>query len=153
MNTRGALIAYAVTIVSIGFYLSSPRFGGGYYYSNYDRYLLLSNILYSVGIGGMVTGPYFGVAALLVKKDESVWALVNRLIHGHISVPFIGGLALAWGGAFSGFSAFFFQGMVIVPYTVFVFLATLITYMASRETAATSPAPAPKHVALISRSV
>src|SRR5438132_3054032 len=96
MNTRGALIAYAVTIVSIGFYLSSPRFGGGYYYSNYDRYLLLSNILYSVGIGGMVTGPYFGVAALLVKKDESVWALVNRLIHGHISVPFIGGLALAW---------------------------------------------------------
>ncbi|TMI43889.1 hypothetical protein E6H23_02095 [Candidatus Bathyarchaeota archaeon] len=126
MNTRGALIAYAVTVVSIGFYLSSPRFGGGYY-SNYDRYLLLSNILYSVGIGGMVTGPYFGVAALLVKKDESVWALVNRLIHGHISVPFIGGLALAWGGAFSGFAASFFQGMVIVPYTVFVFLGTLIT--------------------------
>src|SRR2546430_5425443 len=133
MNTRGALIAYAVTIVSIGFYLSSPRFGGGYYYNNYDRYLLLSNILYSVGIGGMVTGPYFGVAALLVKKDESVWALVNRLIHGHISVPFIGGLALAWGGAFSGFAASFLQGMVIVPYTVFVFLGTLITYMASRR--------------------
>ena len=143
MNTRGALIAYAVTVVSIGFYLSSPRFGGGYYYNNYDRYLLLSNILYSVGIGGMVTGPYFGVAALLVKKDESVWTLVNRLIHGHISVPFIGGLALAWGGAFSGFAASFLQGMVIVPYTVFVFLATLIPYMASRETAATSPAPAP----------
>jgi len=141
MNTRGALIAYAVTVVSIGFYLSSPRFGGGYY-SNYDRYLLLSNILYSVGIGGMVTGPYFGVAALLVKKDESVWALVNRLIHGHISVPFIGGLALAWGGAFSGFAASFLQGMVIVPYTVFVFLGTLITYMASRDTAATTPSPA-----------
>jgi len=142
MNTRGALIAYAVTIVSIGFYLSSPRFGGGYYYSNYDSYLLLSNILYSVGIGGMVTGPYFGVAALSVKKDESVWSRASMLIHGHISVPFIGGLALAWGGAFSGFSAFFFQGMVIVPYTVFVFLGTLITYMASRDTAATTPSPA-----------
>ena len=142
MNTRGALTAYAVTIVSIGFYLSSPRLGGGYYYSNYDSYLFLSNILYSVGIGGMVTGPYFGVAALLVKKDESVWALVNRLIHGHISVPFIGGLALAWGGAFSGFAASFLQGMVIVPYTVFVFLGTLITYMASRNTAATTPSPA-----------
>jgi len=140
MNTRGALIAYAVTVVSIGFYLSSPRFGGGYY-SNYDRYLLLSNILYSVGIGGMVTGPYFGVAALLVKRDESVWALVNRLIHGHISVPFIGGLALAWGGAFSGFAASFLQGMVIVPYTVFVFLGTLITYMASRGTAVTASPP------------
>ena len=142
MNTRGALIAYAVTVVSIGFYLSSPRLGGGYYYSNYDSYLLLSNILYSVGIGGMVTGPYFGVAALLVKKDESVWSRASMLIHGHISVPFIGGLALAWGGAFSGFGASFFQGMVIIPYTVFVFLGTLITYMASRDTVATTPSPA-----------
>jgi hypothetical protein len=142
MNTRGALTAYAVTIVSIGFYLSSPRFGGGYYYSYYDSYLLLSNILYSVGIGGMVTGPYFGVAALLVKKDESVWLRASMLIHGHISIPFIGGLALAWGGAFSGFGASFFQGMVIVPYSVFVFLGTLITYMASRDTAATTPSPA-----------
>ena len=141
MNTRGALIAYAVTVVSIGFYLSSPRFGGGYYYSSYDSYLLLSNILYSVGIGGMVTGPYFGVASLSVKKDESVWLRASMLIHGHISVPFIGGLALAWGGAFSGFSAFFFQGMVIVPYTVFVFLGTLITYMASRGTAVTASPP------------
>src|SRR2546425_9041132 len=108
MNTRVALIAYAVIIVSIGFYLSSPRIGGGYYYSNYDSYLLLSNIFYSVGIGGMVTGPYFGVAALLVKKDESVWLRANMLVHGHISVPFIGGLALAWGGAFSGFGGSFF---------------------------------------------
>src|SRR3989442_2543842 len=120
MNTRGALIAYAVTIVSIGFYLSSPRFGGGYYYSSYDRYLLLSNILYSVGIGGMVTGPYFGVASLSVKKDESVWLRAGMLIHGHISVPFIGGLALALGGAVSGFCAFFFLGTVNVPYSGFV---------------------------------
>jgi len=141
MNKRSALIAYAVTVVSVGFYLLSPLFGGGYYYSYYDSYLLLSNILYSVGIGGMVTGPYFGVAALLVKKDESVWTLVNRLIHGHISVPFIGGLALAWGGAFSGFGGSFFQGMVIVPYSVFVFLGTLITYMASRGTAVTASPP------------
>ena len=138
MNKRSALIAYAVTVVSVGFYLSSPRFGGGYYYSYYDSYLLLSNILYSVGIGGMVTGPYFGVAALLVKKDESMWLRASMLIHGHISVPFIGGLGLAWGGAFSGFAASFFQGMVIVPYTVFVFLGTLITYMASRGTAVTA---------------
>src|SRR2546428_9706045 len=107
MNTRGALTAYAVTVVSIGFYLSSPRIGGGYYYSNYDSYLLLSNIFYSVGIGGMVTGPYFGVAALLVKKDESVWLRANMLIHGHISVPFIGGLGPASGGAVSGFAASF----------------------------------------------
>src|SRR3989441_12154416 len=99
MNTRGALIAYAVTIVSIGFYLSSPRFGGGYYYSNYYSYLLLSNILYSVGIGCMVTGPYFGVAVLSVKKDESVWSRANMLLHGHISVPCIAGLALSWGGS------------------------------------------------------
>ena len=88
-----------------------------------------------------MTGPYFGVAALSVKKDESVWTLVNRLIHGHISVPFIGGLALAWGGAFSGFGGSFFQGMVIVPYSVFVFLGTLITYMASRGTAVTASPP------------
>ena len=144
MNTRGALIAYAVTIVSSVLYLSSPSISGGYYsnyYSNYyDLYLLLRNILYSVGIGGMVVGPYFGVAALLVKKDESVWALVNRLIHGHISLPFIGGLALAWGGAVSGFGGSSIQGMVTVPYTVFVFLGTLVTYMANRDAA--TPAPA-----------
>src|SRR3989441_10784611 len=141
MNTRGALIAYAVTIVSIGFYLSSHRFGGGYYYSNYDSYLLLSNILYSVGIGGMVTGPYFGVASLSVKKDESVWLRASMLIHGHISVPFIGGPALARGGAFSGFSAFFFHGSGLVPFPGFVFLGTLITYMASRGTAVTASPP------------
>jgi hypothetical protein len=115
-------------------------FGGGYgYYGYFDSYLLLRNILYSVGIGGMVVGPYFGVAALLVKKDESVWSRANMLIHGHISVPFIGGLALAWGGAFTGFAASFYQGMVVVPYTIFVFLGTLITYMASRDIAATTP--------------
>src|SRR6266852_7811332 len=140
MNTRGALIAYAVTIVSTVLYLSSPSISGGYYSSYYDIYLLLRNILFSVGIGGMVVGPYFGVAALLVRKDESVWTLVNRLIHGHVSVPFIGGLALAWGGAVSGFGGSTIQGMVTVPYTVFVFLGTLITYMAGRDTAATTPA-------------
>src|SRR5437879_11822857 len=127
MNTRGALIAYAVTVVSIGFYLSSPRFGGGYYYSNYDSYLLLSNILYSVGIGGMVTGPYFGVAALLVKKDEPVWSRASILIHGHISLPFIGGLAIAWGGACRGLGGSLCERWGIVTYTGVMLLAALVT--------------------------
>src|SRR2546427_9788951 len=111
MNTRGALIAYAVTIVSIGFYLSSPRFGGGYYYSNYDRYLVLSNFLYSVGIGGMVTGPYFGVAALSGKQNETVWTHASMLIHGHISIPLIVELATTSGGGISGVRGFIFFGV------------------------------------------
>jgi hypothetical protein len=138
MNSRAAFIAYIVTIAGSVSYLSTYLISTPYYgyYGYFDTTLFLRNIMYSAGIGGMIVGPYFGVAALSVKKGESVWSKANILIHGHISIPFIGALALAWGGGVSVFSGPFYQGMAIIPYTIFVILGTLITFMASRAAAA-----------------
>ncbi len=74
----------------------------------------------------MILGPYFGLAGL-IAKDKSIWVEVNRMLHTHISFPIIGGLALFYG------SIFLYGFLYFLPvYILFVFLATLITVMASR---------------------
>ncbi len=64
----------------------------------------------------------------------SVWVLASRLIHRHISIPFLGGVALF---IFRFFYVYFFNALgggnlVLVIYVAFVALASIITVMASK---------------------
>ena len=77
-----------------------------------------------VAIAGLIVGPYFGLAGL-IARDRSVWAEANRLIHEHISIPFIAMFAL-----FSGSGNFFI--IALPAYVVFVSIATLMGVMATK---------------------
>ncbi len=90
----------------------------------------------------MILGPYFAVAGL-IAKDNSVWVEVNRMLHGHISIPIVGGLALFYYSVF----VYAFVSIFLPVYLLFVLLATLITVMASR---ASRPSTAPSSPVLSS---
>jgi len=54
----------------------------------------------------MILGPYFALAGI-IAKNKSVWVEVNRMLHTHISMPILGGLALFY-GSFWGYAFVFF---------------------------------------------
>ena len=111
---------------------NTPFYGGGIFHE-----FILDTPTTILAISGLLLGPYFGLAGLTVK-EKSVWVEANRLLHEHISVPFIGGLVLFF-GSFPYFSLFF---IILVSYGIFVFLATLIGVMATRSHDK-APAPIP----------
>ncbi len=89
------------------------------------------------------TGTNFLDARLgLIAKDNSVWVDVNRMLHGHISIPIVGGLVLFYNSVF----VYAFVSIFLPVYLLFVVLATLITVMASRasgpSTTPSAPGPA-----------
>lgn len=80
---------------------------------------------------------------MIANKGE-VWKEVGLLIHGHISMPFLGGFALSFltiyptaflfgGGLFNqGYSIF---DPILVTYLAFVLAASAITMMSNRRPA------------------
>jgi hypothetical protein len=77
-----------------------------------------------VGVGGLILGPYFGLAGF-IAKENSVWFEANRMIHQHVFFPILGGLALYFGSLSILFPT-------LTAYLVVVFLGTLLSVMASK---------------------
>ncbi len=112
-------------------------FGYPYYYGGSSGIFFLFFPAYFLAVAGMILGPYFALAGI-IAKNKSVWVEVNRMLHTHISMPIVGGLALFY-GSFWGYAFVFF---VLPVYAMFIFLATLITVMASRTGRASTGTPA-----------
>jgi hypothetical protein len=125
LNTTVVASSYLIVGGSVGLIVLSLFLQGalGYGYSPFGFFP--GTILTLVGVGGLVLGPYFGLAGF-IAKENSVWFEANRMIHHHISFPILGGLALYFGS----FSYFFFPALT--AYVVVVLLGTLISVMASK---------------------
>ena len=131
LNSRAVLVSYSIILVGLGIVAFSTgyQFRGYYYYSSFypsQTDVFLGQLLTVLAIAGLIIGPYFGLAGL-IAKDRSVWFEANRLIHSHISVPFVAGVALYYGtiGPLP-------SPRVLTAYIVFVAIATLMGVMASR---------------------
>jgi hypothetical protein len=119
------VVSYLIVGGSIGLIVLSFFLQGAFGYGYYPFGFLPGTILILVAVGGLVLGPYFGLAGF-IAKENSVWVEANRMIHQNISFPILGGLALYFGSL----SFLFFPALT--AYLVVVFLGTLISVMADK---------------------
>lgn len=141
MQPRIVLLSYAIVVVSAVSILSVGFLGSqGYpYYSPFFLFggysgPLLGLFIVIFAVSGLVLGPYFALAGLIVK-DSSVWVEANRMLHAHISFPLLSGLVLL--SAAINASAF---SLVLPGYLAMVFSGTLISAMAAKKS---KPKPVP----------
>ncbi len=125
LNTTVVVSSYLIVGGSVGLIVLSLFLQGEFVYGYSPFGFFPGTILTVVGVGGLVLGPYFGLAGL-IAEESSVWFEANRMIHHHISFPILGGLALYFGS----FSYFFFPALT--AYLVVVVLGTLISVMANK---------------------
>jgi len=136
LNTAVVVSSYLIVGGSVGLIVLSLFLQGAFAYGYSPFGFFPGTILALVGVGGLVLGPYFGLAGF-IAKENSVWFVANRMIHHHISFPILGGLALYFGS----FSYFFFPALT--TYLVVVFLGTLISVMASKTSKPAMPPQEP----------
>jgi hypothetical protein len=132
LRTGIVLLSYAIVAAS-----AASIFGVSFLIQGYSYYSPffspagfagpLGLFLAIMAVAGLVLGPYFALAGLIVK-DGSVWVEVNRMLHAHISMPIIGGLVLFYSTIFSWAFYEVFPGYVAV-----VSLVTLISVMATKR--------------------
>lgn len=143
MRARIVLLSYAIVAAS-----AVSIFGGGFFLQGYPYYSPFYSLIGFAGpfgfflaimaVAGLVLGPHFALAGLVVK-DGSVWVEVNRMLHTHISFPILGGLVLFYSALFYGAFSAVFPGYVAV-----VFLGTLLSVMAAKKSKPQQiPAPSP----------
>jgi len=145
LQARALVISYVVVAVSAAAYWGLPfTMSVGYSYGYAGNPLLGDYVAVSiVAVFGLVLGPYFAAAALM-PGASSVWVEASRLIHRHISIPFLGGVALAYLNVGS-YAAFGLAGIPTVAiYVTFVVVATLIAVMANRRAAPSVAVPQPQ---------
>ncbi len=135
LRGRVVITSYLIVAASAVLLLVPALFYGSYPFS------FPLGVINLLAVAGMILGPYFAVAGL-IAKDNSVWVDVNRMLHGHISIPIVGGLVLFYNSVF----VYAFVSIFLPVYLLFVVLATLITVMASRasgpSTTPSAPGPA-----------
>ncbi|MBI3859260.1 MAG: hypothetical protein HY296_03340 [Thaumarchaeota archaeon] len=141
MDLRAGIVSLVLNAISIALYpaiffrIYDPQTVASWG-TSYAYVMILS-------VFGLVLAPYFEVASFTSKKG-TYWKEVSRLIHGHVSIPFIGGYALSISAVYP--SAFLLAGFglasstllvyfdfVLVAYLVFIFTSSAITIMANRE--------------------
>ncbi len=140
VHVRAAATAYILAVLSVTLYWYWPQyfhpdlFGG--YPPDQTAELMVG---VSAAIFGMVLFPYFG-AGSLVHGPGSVWAKTYRLLNGHISFPFIGGVSLAYLTIpFIG-TGFPLSGLpLIAVYVLFSLAATVLVVMANRPGGPAAP--------------
>ena len=141
LNVRAVLVSYGVLLLSLAA-IVIPRLQAGSiynsYYFDFYSYGISYELLTTLAIAGLVVAPYFGLAGLIVP-GKSVWLEANRMIHNHISIPFIIGASLLYGTTAGG--SFF--TVVIMAYIISIVVATLIGVMAARTTPASYHVPEP----------
>ena len=145
MNRIAGLVSYLLNIVAVALYppvyvrIVGPEATGSLGFS----YVYLAML----SIFAMVLLPYFEVASF-IESEGGYWKEVSRLIHRHISIPFIGGYSISVlaiypsgfiFGLYGGYGSGTFSGIqavydpILAGYLLFVFVASLITIMANRK--------------------
>src|SRR5260370_23683757 len=136
LNTTVVVSSYLIVGGSVGLIVLSLLLQSAFAYGYSPFGFFPGTILVLVGVGGLVLGPYFGLAGF-IAKENSVWFEANRMIHHHFSFPILAGLALY----FASFSYFFFPALT--AYLLVVFLGTLISIMAGKTRNPSGPPQRP----------